>query len=373
MMLRVSVVDLTLQEPHQYIVLLFQRETERILGIWTGFREGPLVAWLAGDQPWVWEGRRRPLPYNFAANVLREAGVFLQDIQIVSESDDVYYAAARIRTSKGDFEVDARPSDAISLALALGRPIYADADLLRQDGWELAQVYPSGTHMGGNLAGIGDSLRQLWAGADSRVFSNSTLAAVPDQADSEAGPRWEEVRVVDVLADDGQMAAQVVLQRPDGGSVLPFRAAAWEAEMLAWMQAGSPWVFSHHRRPQTFQFLKNLFSFAGISLQRVRISGVISGVLYARVLFQCGENEFEVDARPIDALSMAAETGSPLFVHGEVWRLASLPPESVFPSRKAVGDGIRRILADLQAQAEQGTRPAGRSLLQRLGDFLRGG
>jgi bifunctional DNase/RNase len=72
----------------------------------------------------------RPLTYAFLASVLEAAGGRLKEARITRMADETFYAVAVIESAAGIREVDARPSDAVSLALFTGAPILVDAELL---------------------------------------------------------------------------------------------------------------------------------------------------------------------------------------------------------------------------------------------------
>ena len=58
----------------------------------------------------------------------------VEEVRIDSLKGDTYYAVVRLRKSDSRFEIDARPSDALALALQTGKPIYATEELLEQAG-----------------------------------------------------------------------------------------------------------------------------------------------------------------------------------------------------------------------------------------------
>jgi RNA polymerase sigma factor (sigma-70 family) len=72
----------------------------------------------------------RPLTYAFAAGVLPAAGGKLREVRIERLNDDTFYAVAVVEGTAGVQLVDARPSDALNLALALDAPIKVDRSVL---------------------------------------------------------------------------------------------------------------------------------------------------------------------------------------------------------------------------------------------------
>ena len=72
----------------------------------------------------------RPQTYAFAADILRAVGGQLREVRVDRLADDVFYATAVVSGPAGEREIDARPSDALNLALLLGTPIRVDGGVL---------------------------------------------------------------------------------------------------------------------------------------------------------------------------------------------------------------------------------------------------
>ncbi len=74
----------------------------------------------------------RPLTHDLIVNVVRELGAELQDVLITELRDHTYFAKLRLRRDGELIEVDARPSDAIAVAVTCDPPlpIYVNEDVL---------------------------------------------------------------------------------------------------------------------------------------------------------------------------------------------------------------------------------------------------
>jgi bifunctional DNase/RNase len=79
-----------------------------------------------------------------------------------------------------------------------------------------------------------------------------------------------------------------------------------EAAALAFSLRGTEFP-----RPMTYQFTASLLAAAGSGVRLVRVTGVTGGIFYAEVVLRGGAT---VDARPSDALNLAAVTGAPVYV-----------------------------------------------------------
>ena len=82
------------------------------------------------------EGRRpdRPMTHDLIRNVVERLGATLERVAIDDLWNTVYYAKLVLGTEDGeeDILIDARPSDAIALALRFQAPIYMSDAILEQ-------------------------------------------------------------------------------------------------------------------------------------------------------------------------------------------------------------------------------------------------
>ena len=117
-------------QPAQHVVVLEEVDgARRRLPIWIGQAEAEYLAvQIEKLQP------PRPATYVFAASLLQAAGAKLREIRIVRLADTVFYAVAVVEGPRGTATVDARPSDALNLALAAGAPMRVERDVLDASG-----------------------------------------------------------------------------------------------------------------------------------------------------------------------------------------------------------------------------------------------
>ena len=118
-----DVRDTGTDEPYSsHVVFLVEEGGERRLPIWIGAAEGTQLALRLHDVD-----APRPSTYRFAADLLAAAGAELSEVRIVRLADHVFYGQARLA---GGAEVDARPSDALNLALIAGAPVLVEEAVL---------------------------------------------------------------------------------------------------------------------------------------------------------------------------------------------------------------------------------------------------
>lgn len=127
-MVRVRVAHLGLDRTSNTpVVVLKEEEGERTLPIWIGAPEANAIALeLQGVKP------ERPLTHDLMKLLLAGLGGELRRVVISGLRENTYVAELLIYRGGEVFEVDARPSDSIALALRMHAPIYTIDDLLNR-------------------------------------------------------------------------------------------------------------------------------------------------------------------------------------------------------------------------------------------------
>ena len=125
-------------KPPRHVVVLKEAGGTRRVLLWVGPFEGAAIA-LNLEKVEV----PRPLTFTFIADLLRSLGGVLREVRISKLVEDTYYALAVIEGPEGTRTVDARPSDALSLAQVVGAPISAEPAVLgAAAAWEAAEPHP---------------------------------------------------------------------------------------------------------------------------------------------------------------------------------------------------------------------------------------
>ena len=80
--------------------------------------------------------RPRPLTHDLMNSVFQGLDIIILQVVIADIQDTVYYARLFLEEQKGDYrhiiEVDARPSDCITLALMNNVPVYCSREVLNK-------------------------------------------------------------------------------------------------------------------------------------------------------------------------------------------------------------------------------------------------
>lgn len=111
----------------QQVVYLKEVEGERTFPILIGWFEATSI-----DRHVRQVETTRPLTHDLLVSVVEELGGELQDVVITELKDHVYYARLRVRQDGELLDVDARPSDAIAVAVTCDPPlpIFVSEDVL---------------------------------------------------------------------------------------------------------------------------------------------------------------------------------------------------------------------------------------------------
>jgi bifunctional DNase/RNase len=113
----------------QHVVILKETARDRYLPIWIGPWEANAIALrLQGVAP------ERPLTHDLFARALVELGVGVRRIIVSDLSEETFRARIVLEQDGATKELDARPSDAIALAIRAGVPIFATDAVLDRAG-----------------------------------------------------------------------------------------------------------------------------------------------------------------------------------------------------------------------------------------------
>lgn len=113
----------------QHVVILKEKEAERYLPIWIGINEANAIALrITGITP------ERPITHDLLVNILGAVDVTVDRIVVTSLSNDVFFARIMARLDGRALDIDARPSDAIAVAVRVGAQIFVAGDVLDRAG-----------------------------------------------------------------------------------------------------------------------------------------------------------------------------------------------------------------------------------------------
>ncbi|MDX5423643.1 MAG: bifunctional nuclease family protein [Hymenobacteraceae bacterium] len=100
----------------------------------------------------------------------------------------------------------------------------------------------------------------------------------------------------------------LVLGERDGNRRLPIIIGMFEAQSIAiQIEKINP------NRPLTHDLFKTFAEEMGVSVSEILISDLKEGVFYSKIMCTNGAREFELDARPSDAIAIGLRFGVPIY------------------------------------------------------------
>lgn len=109
------------------IVLLRSEGNNEVLPIWVGTVEGNAIKFaMEGIIP------PRPMTHDLLKSMLDHLGIRVQKVIVTEIKNNTYYAMIYIEVEGTTLSIDARPSDAIALAIRARVPIYATDEVLKK-------------------------------------------------------------------------------------------------------------------------------------------------------------------------------------------------------------------------------------------------
>ena len=107
------------------IVILKDREGDRVLPIWVGVFEANAIALQIENI-----STPRPMTHDLLRNILSEIEADVQRIVVSELKENTFYAMIYLDRRGETMAIDARPSDAIALALRTKSPIFVEEDVV---------------------------------------------------------------------------------------------------------------------------------------------------------------------------------------------------------------------------------------------------
>jgi bifunctional DNase/RNase len=109
------------------IIILKDVNSETMLPIWVGAYEANAIALeIEKIAP------QRPMTHDLLRNIILEMGAGVERVVVTELRDNTFFATIVLKDRVGEtVMIDARPSDAIALALRVDCPIFVNEDVIR--------------------------------------------------------------------------------------------------------------------------------------------------------------------------------------------------------------------------------------------------
>lgn len=128
---KIDSIRVSLMSQHR-VVVLKEVDAERYLPIWIGpFEADAITVQLQEIQV------ARPLTHDLLKSIIDEMGATVSHIMVSELKNDTFYARIVMDVNGSSMEIDARPSDAIALAVRAHAPLFVAEEVM-----EMASIVP---------------------------------------------------------------------------------------------------------------------------------------------------------------------------------------------------------------------------------------
>jgi len=108
------------------IIILRDQDGQRVLPIWVGVFEANAIALQIESVQ-----TPRPMTHDLLKNVIDDLSAHVDRVVVCDLKENTFYATIHLRSNGDEIRVDARPSDAIALALRTGSPIFVEEAVIQ--------------------------------------------------------------------------------------------------------------------------------------------------------------------------------------------------------------------------------------------------
>lgn len=127
--LEVADIHSAMQPSEAFSLILKEKEGERYVPIIIGMSEARAILVEMNQSP-----THRPLTHELFVSLTSEFGCRMVEVNIIKFENGVYFAdMLMMRPDNTLFHLDARPSDAIALALKFNVPFYMNAEIFEEN------------------------------------------------------------------------------------------------------------------------------------------------------------------------------------------------------------------------------------------------
>src|SRR5450756_1010072 len=109
------------------IVILRDKDGQKVLPIWVGIFEANAIALQIENIE-----TPRPMTHDLLRNVIQDLKASVQKVVVCDPQDNTFYALIYLDVSGVTMAIDARPSDAIALALRSRAPILVEDTVIER-------------------------------------------------------------------------------------------------------------------------------------------------------------------------------------------------------------------------------------------------
>src|SRR3972149_9673497 len=111
--------------PNLPSIVLRDSEGQKVLPIWVGIFEANAIALQIENI-----NTPRPMTHDLMKNVITDLKASVQKVVVCDLKENTFYALVYLTTSGDTIAIEARPSDAIALALRTRAPIFVEESVI---------------------------------------------------------------------------------------------------------------------------------------------------------------------------------------------------------------------------------------------------
>jgi len=128
MLHKVSIAGLTMDPASNTpIIILKSDEDDQAIPIWIGLLEATSIASALQNIKY-----ERPMTHDLFKNFTNLLDISIAKVEVCDLKDNTFYARIYFVSKSENFDMDARPSDAIALALRYNAPIFVDDSVMKK-------------------------------------------------------------------------------------------------------------------------------------------------------------------------------------------------------------------------------------------------
>ena len=125
--------------------------------------------------------------------------------------------------------------------------------------------------------------------------------------------RMVECELARIIINENSDQQYIFLREKDGERTFPIVIAIMEALAIdRFVKEQRP------QRPLTHELLHSILETLDIEVARTEVTKLQSSTFYANLVLSRGDETWEIDARPSDAIALAVCSSAPIFVHEDV-------------------------------------------------------
>ncbi len=137
MLLNATVFGLSIDPSSNTPIVMLKIDDGRVVPIWIGLLEATAIASEMRKVHF-----ERPMTHDLFKKFMQSVSCRVASIEVCEIKDNTFYARINVASNQGEFSLDARPSDAIALALRFEAPVYIAQSVVEEAAQTIAEPDP---------------------------------------------------------------------------------------------------------------------------------------------------------------------------------------------------------------------------------------